>query len=131
MNHQLRSTLRLNATTCVGFGALFALAPDSVGAFLDGFSPAILQWIGIGLIANGLHLGFASTRKSIGRGEMIYFILGDLLWVLGSFVLAGLVPGVIHSLPAISATLGIAMVVGCLAVLQTRWGWEVLTRSSP
>ncbi|MGI9242164.1 MAG: hypothetical protein ACR2RV_15300, partial [Verrucomicrobiales bacterium] len=97
---------------------------------LDGFSPMILRLIGIGLIANGLHLGIASKRETIGRAEIVYFILGDSLWVLGSLVLVGFVPGVIHSPLAISATLGIALVVGTLAVLQTRWSWDILAPSS-
>lgn len=126
MNNLLKIAFRLNALSCLGFGTVFILNPDTVGAFLDGFPPDILRWIGIGLGLNGLHLVFASFRKRIGRVEVIYFVLGDVAWVLGSLVLVIFVPEMIHSPLAITVTLVVALFVGAIAALQTRWGWSVL-----
>lgn len=127
MNGLLKTAFRLNAISCLGFGTIFILTPDTVGAFLDGFPPDILRWVGIGLCANGLHLVVASFRKRIGRGEVIYFVLGDASWVLGSMMLPVL--GLIHTPLAITVTLAVALFVGTLGALQTWWGRGILKPS--
>ncbi len=126
MNYLLKIAFRLNALSCIGFGAVFIFVPDAVAAFLGGLAPDILRGIGIGLWVNGLHLTLASLRQTIGRVEVIYFVLGDAAWVLGSLVLALPAVGLIQNPSAIAATLAVALIVGTLAALQARWGWGIL-----
>lgn len=125
MNNLLKIAFRLNALSCIGFGAVFFFAPDAVAAFLGGLAPDILRWIGIGLWINGLHLALASLRQAMRRGEVIYFVLGDAAWVLGSLVLVLPGVGLIHNPWAIAATLAVALIVGTLGALQARWGWGI------
>ena len=127
----LKTILRLNSLSCIGFGFAFALAPESIGSFLDGIPPVILHWIGIGLALNGFHLVIDSFRKKIGKFELGYFIVGDLLWVLSSIILTTLVSEVIYSPPAIATTLAVALLVGSFAALQIYWGRSILTSSRP
>jgi len=126
MNKSLKTTIRLNALSCLGFGIAFALLPNSIGAFLDGIPPLIMRIVGIGLAINGLHLVTSSFRHQIGRFELAYFILGDFLWVLASLILITVVPQIIHSTQAIISTLAVAIIVGSLAMMQTKYGWNIL-----
>lgn len=127
MNDSLKNTLRLNALSCLGFGLTFALIPQPIAEFLDGIAPSIIRFVGIGLALNGIHLVIASLRRGgIGRVELGYFILGDVLWVLASFVLIAFIPHVVNSPLAIVSTLAVATLVGSFALLQARWGWDIL-----
>ena len=128
MNDLLKIAFRLNALSCIGFGIVFIFVPIPVGAFLGAVASDIVRWIGIGLCVNGLHLSLVSLRHRIRRGEVIYFLLGDAAWVLGSLVVVSPFFGLIQNPPAIAATLAVALFVGMLGVLQARWGWNILLR---
>jgi len=119
--------MRLNATSCLGFGILFALMPQTIALFLGDVSPIFIRIIGIGLALNGIHLIIGSLRKSISRLELSYFILGDVIWVIGSIILLTCFPNVIQGQTAILSTILTAALVGFFAVLQARFGWKILS----
>lgn len=114
----LTTLLRLNALSCLGFGALFVLAPVMVADFLGSVPVWLLTLLGAGLILNGLHLAWAA-RGAAPATLVRYFSLGDGLWVLGSLalVVAGLW---VTTLWGIVATLAVAALVGALGLGQWR-----------
>ncbi|CAA0103526.1 Uncharacterised protein [BD1-7 clade bacterium] len=116
----LKNTLRINATSCIGFGLLFMLFSSTTNQFLSATEPApaiIIQVLGAILLVNGLHLLWASKLKTPSAILVMYFSVGDFLWVFLSAVLALL--GIWIDTPAgIAATLIIALMVGTLGTLQ-------------
>lgn len=113
----LQTTLRLNATSCIVFGVIFLVASNSVNHFIGNSFEWLIPVIGGVLLINGLHLLFASKRKSPICPEILYFVLGDALWVVGSIVLI-LLGVVVTSFQGIIAAILIAAMVGFFAVLQ-------------
>ncbi len=83
----LKTILRINAASCLLFGSLFTLVPDTVGQFLGTVPTKIVFVLGIGLILNGLHLLGAAARKNLHHLEVIWFSLGDFIWWLTSLFL--------------------------------------------
>jgi hypothetical protein len=115
--NRLARVLRLNAMSCLGFGVLFAIAPNQVGQWL-GTVPAIwLQVIGAGLVLNCIHLLAAAGRRHPLVPEIVWFSAGDLLWWLASVgsVAAG---WGITTTRGILATLGVATFVASLGIVQ-------------
>ena len=119
---RLRLVLMLNGASCVLFGLLFLFASSSVAAFLADRTPApaaIILVLGAGLLINGLALLFFARSKSPNRRAVRFFSLGDLLWVLATFVLIG--TGIwIDRAPGILAALAVAVFVGTVGWLQWR-----------
>ena len=79
----LKTILRMNAASCLCFGALFMAAPGPVAAFL-GVPPApdtLILLLGAVLALNGLHLLHTSFRPELPRLLVLYFSAGDFLWV--------------------------------------------------
>jgi hypothetical protein len=116
----LKDVLRANAVSCIGFGLLFVFIPSTVAGFLstERLAPntAILM-LGIALIFNGLHLVWASLRPIPSEPMIIYFSVGDFLWVLATVLL--IIFGVWITTPmGIIISLLISTVVGILGVLQ-------------
>jgi len=136
----LNHILRLNAASCLGFGTVFLVGSGTVSAFLGAVPPQVLVAIGVGLMANGLHLSVASTRAVPRRAEIVWFSLGDLLWWTASlaFVAAGVW---ITTLSGAVIVLVVAMAVAALGVAQlailgvsksdlsTRDHWQRIGRS--
>lgn len=118
----LKTALRLNAASCIGFGALFTVVPGAVAAFLGQTSPApslAILILGIGLILNGIGLFLASRAMHPSRLLVLFFSIGDFLWVLLTVVL--IVIGVwIETTVGITAALLVAAVVGTFGLLQLR-----------
>lgn len=87
---RLRFILRINAASCLLFGAAFALFPAVFAGWL-GETPALaLRLVGVGLLGNGVHLVLAAARPVLRRGEVYWFSLGDLIWgVVTALLLAG------------------------------------------
>ena len=114
----LRTTLRLNAASCLIFGALFALAPQVVADFLG--APIATRWLpalGAALIVNGLHLLWVARAAAPHRLAVFYFTLGDLLWWLGTMAL--LASDTLITRPqGQAAALLVALMVAGFAVLQ-------------
>lgn len=116
----LKKIMRANATSCLAFGGLFALQPSLVANFLGGASPAPQSYIlilGILLILNGLHLIWASRAPLPQKDLILYFSIGDYIWVIGSVGL--IVSGMWITTPAgIMIASAVAVMVGLFGVLQ-------------
>lgn len=113
----LRSTLVLNAASCIAFGLLFLLASEEVNIFIGNALSWLVPVIGGVLLFNGVHLLFASKRSKPVCPEILYFVLGDALWVMGSIALIGF-GVVITSQPGVMAALVVALMVGTFGVMQ-------------
>lgn len=116
---KLRTVLRLNAASCIGFGALFAAAPLSSAAFVGDGPAWLFRVLGIGLIVNGALLIATSLRAHPGRLDVTLFALGDFIWVAATLVLAAV--GLVITRPdGLLAALAVAAMVGSFGVLQWR-----------
>ncbi|MEP2653648.1 MAG: hypothetical protein ABJH06_16850 [Paraglaciecola sp.] len=116
----LKNIMRANATSCLVFGGLFAMQANMVAEFLGGDSPApqlyvlILGWL---LILNGIHLFWESRTLVPKKSLILYFSIGDYLWVAGSatLILSGLW---ITTTAGVIVASVIALIVGIFGVLQ-------------
>lgn len=113
----LAIVLRYNAASCILFGFTFAVLPNGISSLIGNSAPVILRIVGICLVFHGLHLWLASRRARVVCPEVIYFILGDLGWVLATIVLLILGIGITNLLGMVFASL-IAALVGSLGFLQ-------------
>ena len=115
----LKTILRLNSASCIGFGVLFVAAPRAVAAFL-GAPPApatVVLAVSAILIINGLHLLHTSLRSDPPRLLVLYFSSGDLLWVVATAALIAV--GIwINAAPGIAAAVAVAAMVGALGLAQ-------------
>ncbi len=122
----LKQVMLANAGSCFLFGLLFVLIPGSVIEFLRPTEPVpynVLRMIGAVLIVNGFHLVWASGKEMPNKRLIIYFSLGDLLWVLGTVVL--LILGVwITSFAGIIFSLLIAVLVAAFGLLQIHYRFQ-------
>ncbi len=112
--------LRCNAASCLLFGIAFAVAPVWISHLIGNSAPFILRIIGLGLAFHGLHLLLASYRSRVICPEVIYFILGDIGWVLATIALLALGIGITSSLGIVCFLL-IAAMVGTLGFLQFKY----------
>ncbi len=116
----LKPVMRANAISCVAFGVVFALQPTMVATFLGGASPAPKLYIlilGILLILNGLHLLWASRDPLPQKKLILYFSIGDFIWVIASAVL--MVSGVwITTTGGVLVASTVAVMVGLFGILQ-------------
>lgn len=121
----LKTALRLNAVSCIGFGVLFSVVPGAVAAYLGQTRPApsmVILILGIGLILNGIGLFLAARARHPSGPLVLFFSTGDFLWVLATIVL--IVMGIwIETTAGIIAALLVAAVVGLFGLLQLiAWG---------
>ncbi|NBD32355.1 MAG: hypothetical protein GVY17_05140 [Cyanobacteria bacterium] len=116
----LKIVLRSNAASCLVFGLVFLLIPESVAKFLSPNHPVpllILMSVGIGLIINGLHLIWTSRQVRPSQTLILYFSVGDLLWVVGTAVL--ILNNIwITSMKGIIAAIAVSIGVGTFGILQ-------------
>ena len=119
---KLHGVMRSNGASCIGFGVVFVLLPNTVAQFLSATAPApalLLLILGFGLIGNGLYL-FWSARTAIpNKREVVFFSIGDFAWVVFSIVLVSAGIWITNMLAAIT-TLLVAAVVLLFGVLQVR-----------
>lgn len=118
----LRLVLWLNSLSCLAFGACFAAFPRVVNVYVGGTDRQhlLIALVGAGLIFNGLHLFWASLRRNLRRMEIIWFSLGDFLWVLASVIL--LLFGILVTTPGgvVMAAI-VSFLVFSFGVLQLSW----------
>lgn len=118
----LQNVLRMNASTCFGFGALFSTASDSVVNFLSLSSPApsfVLLILGLGLIFQSVHLLWASFQASPNKALILYFSMGDFAWSIASLILIFM--GLwINSVSGILFACLVALMVSILGAMQMR-----------
>ena len=115
----LKTILRMNAASCLGFGALFVIFPSAVAAFLSA-SPApswLILGIGAMLIMNGAHLIWTSAKALPAKAEILYFSSGDFAWVIGTLALV-LNGTWVTSTPGVAVALAIATMVAFFGVSQ-------------
>lgn len=116
----LKTTLLMNACSCLIFGGIFAGFPRQVAVFLGGSTPApqlVMLLLGGVLVVNGIHLVWAAHRHQPGRLLIRYFSLGDFLWVAASAVLL-LCGWWITTIEGQVASLLVALMVGGLGLIQ-------------
>jgi hypothetical protein len=118
----LAFVLRLNAASCLGFGALFVVASEAVAVWLGKMPPQVVFWLGLGLVWNGGHLLLAARRPSPRRAEVLWFVSGDMLWWLATLGL--IATGVWLTTPAGIALAGLVAVgvAGLGAAQAFLWG---------
>ncbi len=108
--------MRSNAASCIGFGGLFVVMPQAVAAFLGTAPVWVIMAVGVILVANGVHLAWASMRPPT-KELVAYFSTGDFLWVAATAVL--LIAGIwIVNTPAVIAAVVVAVMVGAFGILQ-------------
>ena len=115
----LKTALRMNASTCLGFGLLFISLPGTVARFLS-LQPAdnlLFIILGLGLITQGCHLIWASMQTAPSRALILYFSFGDFAWVLASIFLMVLGYWITTPLGMLYSSL-VAAMVGALGLLQ-------------
>jgi hypothetical protein len=83
----LRQLLRINAASCLGFGAMLLMLPGPVAAALGAPPILLLQGLGAGLLVNGVHLLLAARSARPSRGVALWFSTGDLIWWLATVAL--------------------------------------------
>jgi len=116
----LSYVMKANAISCIVFGLIFLSIPSKVIMFLSAdIQPpeTVLLILGTGLIINGLHLTWASLKPMPSRALVIYFSIGDYIWVLGSISLILL--GIwITTTAGVITTLVVSAMVGLFGILQ-------------
>lgn len=113
----LKNTLIMNASSCLIFGLLFVVMASEVNLFLGNTISWLTPFIGVALIFNGCHLIFASKRIKPICPEILYFITGDLAWVIATivFIIFGVV---VTSIAGVIVASLVALMVATFAVLQ-------------
>lgn len=116
----LKPVLFANAASCLGFGVLFAAFPGGVASFLGTPPQILVMLLGFGLILNGAHILWVARQAAPKRRDVLYFALGDGMWVLATVIL--LAGGIwITSGAGVSAALVVAIWVGGCGLLQWRY----------
>ncbi|MBO1255895.1 hypothetical protein J3L16_09390 [Alteromonas sp. 5E99-2] len=125
----LKNIMAANGISCIGFGGIFIFNASTIANFLtvDNSIPLmVLKVVGLILVLNGIHLLWSSTRQRIKKWLMVYFCLGDMLWVITSLALV--IFGLwITTIQGIVATIIIAIMVGYFGVMQ--WFLDKQTRT--
>jgi len=112
--------MRANAVSCVTFGLIFLVIPADVIMFLSTdiqVPKTVLLILGAGLIVNGLHLIWASLKPTPSKLLVLYFSVGDYIWVLASISL--LLLGIwITTTVGVITTLIVSVMIGIFGILQ-------------
>lgn len=114
----LRKILRVNALSCLVFGSLFVLKTPVVLSFLETKSlDFLISILGFTLLLFAIHLICASFRKLLIKNEILYFALGDILWVALTIILL-LFSDITTSTRGVIASLLVALMVGAFGLMQ-------------
>lgn len=115
----LKRTLQANAASCFVFGAIFAFAAQTTANHIGNPPVLLLQFLGVGLIANAILLMWTSLRAHPDRKSVLIFAAGDALWVVATAIL--LIAGLwVTTTSGIVWSLAIAAFVGTCGLLQWR-----------
>lgn len=118
----LKNIIRANGISCISFGGLFIVNANTVAHFLANKNPVpeqILIVIGTILVFNGVHLIWTSMQLNINKWLILYFSLGDALWLVVSMGLAAS-SFWINTTQGITATSLVAIMVGIFGLAQWR-----------
>jgi len=91
-----------------------------VATFLERDTPApeaVLLILGVILLANGLHLLWASVKPLPSKSLVLYFSIGDFIWAFASISLVMLNIWITTEL-GITASILVAIMVAAFGVLQ-------------
>lgn len=116
----LKTILRVNSVSCIIFSLIFLMKPTEVATFLERDTPApeaVLLILGVILLANGLHLLWASVKPLPSKSLVLYFSIGDFIWAFASISLVMLNIWITTEL-GITASILVAMMVAAFGVLQ-------------
>lgn len=118
--NQINIILKLNALSCLLFGALFVFIPETIIAFLADthFMPKLVL-VALGVVLNlwGMLLIWLSNRDPLPNVLLLIVALGDFLWVVATVVLL-LMQVWINSSNGIAAAGLVAMLVGWFGLQQ-------------
>ena len=114
----LRMALRANAVFSMACAALMIAAPAQVGAWLGVQAPLIIQVVGAGLVLFAFDLMHQATRHRMATWRALYASLADFSWVIGTFILLALFPGVLSAQ-------GVGLVVVIALAVLVFGGWQV------
>ncbi|MEM9059498.1 MAG: hypothetical protein AAGD13_03470 [Pseudomonadota bacterium] len=113
----LKKIMQLNALSCALFGGLFIVNGAGVAGFLGDPPVWLLQVLGALLLANAAHLILEARKPVPPRRAVLYFVAGDVAWVLATIVL--LAGGIyVTTLKGAVAASGVAVMVGAFALGQ-------------
>lgn len=87
-----RKVLSANAVFSIASGLAMILFRESIAAMLDFAHPGYLIPVGLGVLIFGIQIAVSARRDALKLAELKFFALMDLLWVIGSIVLALAVP---------------------------------------
>jgi hypothetical protein len=116
----LKVVLRANAASCIIFALIFLLKPTEVATFLGGDAAAqevVLLILGAILLVNGLHLLWASVQSLPSKLLILYFSIGDFIWVFASISLV-IQDLWITTAPGVTVSLFVATMIGAFGGLQ-------------
>jgi len=116
----LKTILRVNAASCIIFSLIFLMKSTEVATFLERDTPApeaVLLILGVILLANGLHLLWASVKPLPSKSLVLYFSIGDFIWAFASISLVMLNIWITTEL-GITASILVAIMVAAFGVLQ-------------
>jgi len=116
----LKKTLLANVTSCCIFGLIFLLLPLQTSLFLSASDQApelVIFILGCVLLFNAVHLIWASFQAMHNKYLILYFSLGDLIWVIISLILLVSELWITTTAGIISTTL-VSIIVGTFGLLQ-------------
>lgn len=115
----LKLIMGMNALSCLLFGTIFIFWASPTTLFISGATNFdwLIRIVGFLLILNGLHLISAVVRNKLHKLEVLYFSVGDGIWVLATviFVTMG---WLIVTWKGIICAILIAVMVGMFGLLQ-------------
>ena len=86
-NISIRPILYANAVFSGLSGLIFSVASKAISAFLGIDAPIIILAIGLDLIVFAGLLYYFGSRPTISRNFVLFAIIADSIWVLGSILL--------------------------------------------
>ena len=114
----LRNILRLNSLSCLIFGIIMVFFHEQTLEHLGTREYHTLVYVlGLVLLVNTFHLIMASFRKNLIKGEVLYFSIGDLGWVILTFALI-LFSDVITTFYGLFSSISVALMVLIFSILQ-------------
>lgn len=116
----LNRVLRANSLSCAIFGVIFFAFTGSVAKILGNPPTLLLYIIAIVLLGNAALLFWATKSSVPNKLLILFFIVGDALWVFTSLalILAGLW---ITTAIGIALTIAVALFVGACGALQWKY----------
>ncbi|NOY73905.1 MAG: hypothetical protein GXP14_16315 [Gammaproteobacteria bacterium] len=116
----LKTLFIINSVSCISFGAGFLIFPAIILNFLSTDAQAsecTITVIGAALILNGLHLIWTAQKTEVSRTLTLYFSVGDILWVVFTFILI-FIELWVTTPKGITISIIVAVFIGALAIFQ-------------